>query len=447
MSARRLRSIAGGAAGNVLEWFDFLTYSVFAIYFSRAFFPGDNMTVRLLNAAAIAAVGYVARPLGSWLIGVLADRRGRRQALSLSVTLMSAGSFVIALTPGYGRIGVAAPVILLLARLLQGFSMGGEAGTSATYLAEMAPAGRRGFFVGFVQVTVVFGQLMALGLLLLLQYALLTPAQLDGWGWRIPFAIGGVLALFALVLRRGIDETDAFTRRRVPSRNLLAVLAEHRRAVLICVGMSIGGSVGFYTFTVYAQKFMVNTSGFSRDEATLIATIALVVYMLWQPLFGLVSDWIGRKPVMLCAGVGGTLLTVPIMSALGSTHDFTDALLLKSCWPLHAQRLQRDPLAGQVRDVSHGDTRAGRRAAFRDRELRHGWHDRMGGAAPEAGRARVLVLLLCQRLRGGLTGRLPRHAGNAAALDTIRGSTDARRARSRHRRRGLGLRARPGSRR
>lgn len=328
MSARRLRSIAGGAAGNVLEWFDFLTYSVFAIYFSRAFFPGDNMTVRLLNAAAIAAVGYVARPLGSWLIGVLADRRGRRQALSLSVTLMSAGSFVIALTPGYGRIGVAAPVILLLARLLQGFSMGGEAGTSATYLAEMAPAGRRGFFVGFVQVTVVFGQLMALGLLLLLQYALLTPAQLDGWGWRIPFAIGGVLALFALVLRRGIDETDAFTRRRVPSRNLLAVLAEHRRAVLICVGMSIGGSVGFYTFTVYAQKFMVNTSGFSRDEATLIATIALVVYMLWQPLFGLVSDWIGRKPVMLCAGVGGTLLTVPIMSALGSTHDFTDALLL-----------------------------------------------------------------------------------------------------------------------
>jgi MHS family alpha-ketoglutarate permease-like MFS transporter len=328
MSTRRLRSIAGGAAGNVLEWFDFLTYSVFAIYFSRAFFPGDNQTVQLLNVAAIAAVGYIARPLGSWLIGVLADRRGRRQALSLAVALMSAGSFVIALTPSYGSIGVAAPVILLLARLLQGFSMGGEAGTSATYLAEMAPPTRRGFFVGFVQVTVVFGQLLALGLLLLLQYVLLTPAQLDAWGWRIPFAIGGVLALFALVLRRGIDETEAFAKRRTPKRNLLAILAEHRRAVLISVGMSIGGSVAFYTFTVYAQKFMVNTSGFSRDEATLIATIALVCYMIWQPLFGLVSDWIGRKPVMLCAGVGGTLLTVPIMSALGSTHSFTTALLL-----------------------------------------------------------------------------------------------------------------------
>ena len=144
MSARRLRSIAGGAAGNVLEWFDFLAYSVFAIYLSRAFFPSENTTTQLLNAAAIAAVGYVARPLGSWLIGVLADRRGRRAALSLAVALMSVGSFVIALTPGYASIGVAAPVILLLARLLQGFSMGGEAGTSATYLAEMAPPGRHG---------------------------------------------------------------------------------------------------------------------------------------------------------------------------------------------------------------------------------------------------------------------------------------------------------------
>ena len=328
MSGRRLRSIVGAAAGNVLEWFDFLTYSVFAIYFSKAFFSGGSMTVQLLNAAAIAAVGYIARPLGSWLIGVLADRRGRRQAPSLAVAMMSAGSFVIAVTPGYSSIGAAAPVILLAARLLQGFSMGGEAGTSATYLAETAPLGRRGFFVGFVQVTVVFGQLLALGLLLLLQYALLTPAQLDSWGWRIPFGIGGVLAIFALVLRRGIDETAAFAHRRALTRNLLAVLADHRRAVLISVGMSIGGSVSFYTFTVYAQKFMVNTSGFGRNEATLIATVALVLYMLWQPLFGLISDWIGRKPVMLCAGLGGTLLTVPIMSALGGAEDFTAALLL-----------------------------------------------------------------------------------------------------------------------
>ncbi|MEJ1978200.1 MAG: MFS transporter [Acetobacteraceae bacterium] len=326
--ASRLISIAGGSAGNVIEWFDFLAYSIFSIYFSKAFFPGGNMTVQLLNTAAIAAVGYVVRPLGSWLIGVLADRKGRRVALSLSVAMMSVGSMIIACTPTYATIGVAAPVVLVVARLLQGFSMGGEAGTSATYLSEMAPAGRRGFFVGFVQVTVVLGQLIALGLLLLLQFVFLTPAQLDAWGWRIPFAIGGVLALFALFLRRGIAETDAFTHSRAAREPLLKVLLRYRREVLLTIGISVGGTVSFYTFTIYLQKYMVNTAGFSRDRATLIATIGLVIYMFCQPLFGLLSDKIGRKPVMLIFGVGGTFLTVPIMQALGHVHSSVAALLL-----------------------------------------------------------------------------------------------------------------------
>ncbi len=326
----RLVSIVGGSAGNVVEWFDFLSYSVFAIYFSKAFFPGDNMTVQLLNTAAVAAVGYVIRPLGSWLIGVLADRHGRRFALSAAVAMMSFGSFMIAVTPTYGTIGIAAPVVLVLARMLQGFSMGGEAGTSATYLAEMAPIGRRGFFVGFVQVTVVAGQLLALLLLLLLQYVLLTPAQLDAWGWRIPFVVGALLALFALFLRRGIAETEAFvqTRGRAPRENLLSVLWRWRRQVLLSIGISIGGTVSFYTFTIYLQKYMVNTSGFSRDRATLIATVGLLIYMVFQPLFGLLSDRVGRKPVMLVFGIGGTLLTTPIMQALGATHDAGTALLL-----------------------------------------------------------------------------------------------------------------------
>jgi MHS family alpha-ketoglutarate permease-like MFS transporter len=328
----RLTSIIGGAVGNVIEWYDFLAYSIFAIYFSKAFFPGDNMTVQLLNTAAIAAVGYIVRPLGSWLIGVLADRSGRRLALSLSVAMMSVGSLIIALTPTYATIGVAAPVVLVIARLLQGFSMGGEAGTSATYLSEMAPPGRRGFFVGFVQVTVVLGQLVALGLLLLLQYLLLTPAQLDDWGWRIPFALGGILAVFALYLRRGIDETDAFEHGRsaaTPAReNLLAVLLRYRRQVLLSIGISIGGTVSFYTFTIYLQKYMVNTSGFSRDRATLIATGALVIYTFFQPLYGWLSDRIGRRPVMLIFGLGGTFLTVPIMRALGQTHSAGTAFLL-----------------------------------------------------------------------------------------------------------------------
>jgi MHS family alpha-ketoglutarate permease-like MFS transporter len=326
----RLRSIIGGSAGNVIEWYDFLAYSIFSIYFSKAFFPGGNMTVQLLNAAAVASVGYVVRPLGSWLIGTLADRFGRRLALSLSVAMMSLGSLMIALTPTYATIGVAAPAILIFARLLQGFSMGGEAGTSATYLSEMAPPGRRGFFVGFVQVTVVMGQLLALGLMLLLQRAVLTPAQLDAWGWRIPFFIGGLLAVFALYLRRGIAETESFMRHgQDPAReSLLVVLLRYRREVVWSIGISIGGTVAFYTFTIYLQKYMVNTSGFSRDEATLIATIALLIYMVFQPIYGLLSDLIGRRKVMMIFGIGGTFLTIPIMHALGETHSGTTAFLL-----------------------------------------------------------------------------------------------------------------------
>ena len=328
----RLRSIIGGSAGNVIEWYDFLAYSIFSIYFSKAFFPGGNQTAQLLNAAAVAAVGYIVRPLGSWAIGALADRRGRRVALSLSVAMMSLGSLAIALTPTYATIGIAAPAVLVIARLLQGFSMGGEAGTSATYLSEMAPAGRRGFFVGFVQVTVVMGQLVALALMLVLQRLLLSPIQLEQWGWRIPFAIGGVLAVFALYLRRGIAETDAFERHEVSSAaehgSLFVLLARYWRQTLWTLGISVGGTVAFYTFTIYLQKYMVNTTGFSRDQATLITTIALVIYMFLQPLFGWLSDVVGRRPVMLLFGIGGTFLTVPLMHALGHAQSALIAFAL-----------------------------------------------------------------------------------------------------------------------
>ncbi|TCK36779.1 MHS family alpha-ketoglutarate permease-like MFS transporter [Paraburkholderia sp. BL8N3] len=334
----RMRSIIGGSAGNVIEWYDFLAYSIFSIYFSKAFFPGGNQTAQLLNAAAVAAIGYVVRPLGSWVIGALADRHGRRVALSVSVAMMSVCSLIIALTPTYASIGVAAPAVLICARLLQGFSMGGEAGTSATYLSEMAPTGRRGFFVGFVQVTVVMGQLVALALMLVLQRLVLSPGQLEQWGWRIPFAIGGALAVFALYLRRGIAETDAFERsdaksagthaRQAQRGSLLALLVLHRRQTLWTIGISIGGTVAFYTFTIYLQKFMVNTAGFSRDTATLITTVALVIYMCCQPLFGLLSDVVGRRPVLMIFGVGGTFLTVPLMHALGTTHSALTAFAL-----------------------------------------------------------------------------------------------------------------------
>ncbi|WP_246190097.1 MFS transporter [Pandoraea captiosa] len=318
----KLGSIVGGLAGNLIEWYDFLAYSIFSIYFAKAFFPGDNPTVQLMNTAAIAAVGYVARPLGSWLIGLYADRRGRKAALTGSVLAMSVGSMMIALTPGYATIGILAPIVLIAARLLQGLSMGGEYGTSATYLSEVAPENRKGFFLGFLQVSVVAGQLVALGLMLVMQRWWLSAEQIEHWGWRIPFVLGGVLALFALYMRRNVTESEAFVdsaRKREASitREVLA----HWRQILLAIGITIGGTVAFYTFTVYMQKFLVNSVGLSKETSTFVSTIALLLYMPLQPLFGLLSDVIGRRKVLMIFGVSTTLFSVPLFTALSHTQD------------------------------------------------------------------------------------------------------------------------------
>ncbi|RSK39592.1 MFS transporter [Hymenobacter perfusus] len=319
--ASRIRSIFSGSVGNLVEWYDWYVYSAFALYFAPAFFPKGNLTAQLLNSAAIFAVGFLMRPLGGWLMGVYADRAGRKAALLASVLLMCGGSLLIALTPSYSQIGVAAPVLLVLARLLQGLSVGGEYGTSATYLSEMADAKNRGFFSSFQYVTLIAGQLLALLVQLGLQQ-FLTPAELYAWGWRVPFAIGAAAALVALYLRRAMEETDAFSRQETgppatarPSQ--LRILLQHPREVLTVIGLTLGGTVVFYTFTTYVQKFLVNTTGFTKGQATLVSFGALGVAILFQPLMGALSDRIGRRPVLLFFGVGATLLTVPLLTALG----------------------------------------------------------------------------------------------------------------------------------
>jgi len=319
--ASRIRSIFSGSVGNLVEWYDWYVYSAFALYFAPAFFPKGNLTAQLLNSAAIFAVGFLMRPLGGWLMGVYADRAGRKAALLASVLLMCGGSLLIALTPSYSQIGVAAPVLLVLARLLQGLSVGGEYGTSATYLSEMADAKNRGFFSSFQYVTLIAGQLLALLVQLGLQQ-FLTPAELYAWGWRVPFAIGAAAALVALYLRRAMEETDAFSQQETgppatarPSQ--LRVLLQHPREVLTVIGLTLGGTVVFYTFTTYVQKFLVNTTGFTKGQATLVSFGALGVAILFQPLMGALSDRIGRRPVLLFFGVGATLLTVPLLTALG----------------------------------------------------------------------------------------------------------------------------------
>lgn len=320
---RRIRSIFGGSIGNLVEWYDWYVYAAFSLYFAPAFFPAGDFTAQLLKVAAIFAIGFLMRPLGGLLLGWYADRRGRKAALTLSVLMMCGGSLMIGLTPGYDRIGVLAPALLIAARLLQGLSVGGEYGTSATYLSEMATARHRGFYSSFQYVTLILGQLTALAVLLILQKLLLSTEQLEAWGWRIPFLIGAVLAVVALYIRRNISETEAFERRHSAPRavDTLRALLRHPRELGIVVGLTMGGTLAFYTYTTYMQKFLVNTVGLSKYQGTLISAAALFLFMLIQPLVGLLSDTIGRRPLLIAFGVCGSLATVPLMTTLAQVQS------------------------------------------------------------------------------------------------------------------------------
>lgn len=318
--ARRVKAILAGSSGNLVEWYDFYVYSAFALYFAKSFFPEGDQTAQLLGAAGIFAAGFLMRPIGAWLFGRIADRRGRRLALTASILLMCAGSALIALTPVYATIGIGAPVLLLTARLIQGLSLGGEYGTSATYLSEMATADRRGFYSSFQYVTLIGGQLSAMLVLLILQKWLLTQAQLESWGWRIPFGIGAVLSVVVFRLRRDMHETASFTQNKNRDGSLRALLKFPRQVALV-FGLTLGGSIAFYTYTAYMQKFLVNTVGLPKDTVTVISVAALFLFMVLQPIAGALSDRIGRRPVMMFFGAAGTVLTVPMMTALQSARD------------------------------------------------------------------------------------------------------------------------------
>jgi len=327
---QQLKSILGGSVGNLIEWYDWYVYSVFSLYFAGAFFPSEDETAQLLNTAGIFAIGFLMRPVGGWLMGAYADRKGRKAALTLSILLMSGGSLMITVVPPYEKIGIAAPLVLVLARMLQGISVGGEYGTAATYLSEMAPRHLRGFYSSFQYVSTTMGQLIALGILMLLQRWILTPEQLTEWGWRIPFGLGAIMAVSAIYLRNGIAETESFEKETVneSQRGTLKELFKYRRELGLVIGFTIGLTVSYYTLTTYMQKFLVNTAGFSKADATSIMLITLLVFMIAQPLFGLLGDRFGRKRMMILYGVLGVLTTIPIMNALSTTHDKGTATLL-----------------------------------------------------------------------------------------------------------------------
>lgn len=316
-TSRRIKAILGGSVGNLVEWYDWYAYSAFSLYFAHSFFPQQDLTAQLLNTAGIFAVGFLMRPVGGWIFGRIADRTGRKKAMTASVLLMSFGSLMIAVTPGYASIGILAPILLLLARLLQGLSVGGEYGTSATYLSEVATKNRRGFYSSFQYVTLIGGQLIALGLQLLLQKVWLTPEQLHNWGWRIPFFIGALLSLVALYLRSHLEETASFAKTAGNNRKgTMRELLRYPRAILAVVGLTLGGTIAFYTYSTYMQKFLVNTVHLSKDASTQLTFSALLLFALLQPVFGWLSDRTGRRPLLIGFGIAGTLCTVPLLTAM-----------------------------------------------------------------------------------------------------------------------------------
>jgi MHS family alpha-ketoglutarate permease-like MFS transporter len=326
-SAQRIKAIVGASSGNLVEWFDFYIYSFCALYFSSAFFPSDNPTTQLLNTAGIFAAGFLMRPVGGWLFGYIADRYGRRRSMMISVMMMCGGSLMIAALPTYAQIGAWAPALLLLARLFQGLSVGGEYGTSATYMSEVSEPGKKGFYASFQYVTLIGGQLLALLVLVTLQQ-LLTNDELKAWGWRIPFVFGAASALVALYLRGSLEETTTESDRKNKGAGRLSTLLAHKRAFFTVLGFTAGGSLIFYCFTTYMQKYLVNTVGMSKETASIVMTVALLVYAGMQPLFGALSDRIGRRTSMLWFGALGTLCTAPILFALHSVTSPVIACVL-----------------------------------------------------------------------------------------------------------------------
>ncbi|MFD8573501.1 MFS transporter [Streptomyces sp. NPDC059639] len=332
MGREQWKKILVGSAGNMVEWFDWFVYASFATYFAGAFFPDGNPTAQLMNTAGIFAVGFFMRPVGGWLLGRVGDRKGRKAALTLTVTLMSASAVLIAIAPTYAVAGYGGAVVLLIARLLQGLSVGGEYAASATYLTEASDPKKRGFASSFQYVSMTAGQIVGLGLLIILQRTMSDDA-LHGWGWRIPFIIGALGAAIIFWLRRSMLETEVYAESADDDatvggddKGTMKALWAHRREAFLVIALTMGGTVAYYTYTTYLTKYLSNSAGLSKETATLVSFCALVVFACIQPLAGALSDRIGRRPLLITFAVGSTFLTVPIMTLLKHAGSFWPAL-------------------------------------------------------------------------------------------------------------------------
>lgn len=316
----RTTAIVGVCSGNLVEWYDFFIYAYTSIYFASLFFPAGDQTSQLLATAGIFAVGFFMRPLGGWIFGYIADTRGRKISMIISVFMMCGGSLMIAIMPTYATVGVAAPVLLVVARMMQGLSVGAEYGTGATYISEVSRAGRRSFYGSFQYMTIIAGQLLALLTVALLQL-LLSEQDLKAWGWRVPFLIGAFASIVVVYLRRTMRETATAQDMKCKESGSIKALMQHKRAVLLTFTITIGCSLYFYTFTAYMQKFLVVSVGIPAPKVSFIMAAALVIFMLCQPIFGMLADKIGVRRSMIIFGVLSTCLVIPLMSAIKLAQD------------------------------------------------------------------------------------------------------------------------------
>jgi MFS transporter, MHS family, alpha-ketoglutarate permease len=316
------KAIVAGTIGNTVEWVDWALYTIFAKIIADVFFAKSQGAVALLATLAVFAVGFVMRPVGAAVLGAYADRHGRKKGLTLTVGLMAGASFAIALTPGYATIGVAAPAVLLVARLVQGFSAGGEFGSSSAFLVESAAAGRRAFAGSWQQVSVGGGALIASLLGTVLTSGLGDDA-LHSWGWRLAFVAGGLLGLLGLWLRVSVEDTESFNRARSSGRShgnpLKAMFVRHPGAALRVAGITVAGTLTYYIWVTYLPTYANVATGIPLDEALLSQTLCLAVFIVALPFAGMLSDRIGRKPTLGAFAGGFVLLAWPLLHLLSDS--------------------------------------------------------------------------------------------------------------------------------
>ncbi|TGD38169.1 MFS transporter [Brevibacterium aurantiacum] len=331
---KTIKSILAASSGNLVEWFDFYIYSFFSVYFADQFFVSGNQALSLMQAAGVFFIGFLMRPIGGYVFGRAADRLGRKNSMLISILLMCAGSLLMAILPTAATAGALAPILLLVVRMIQGLAVGGEYGATATYMSEVATEGKRGFYSSFQYVTLIGGQLLASLLAVIMTHTLGTEQIEAGW-WRLPFVIGAAAAVVSLWLRRGLEETTSAESRTNENSGSFREVLRHPRAFFVVLGITSVGSLVFYVFTTYMQKYLLLTNEGTAGEETFnkgsiadLMTICLLVFVFMQPAAGKLSDKIGRKNNMLIFVIGMIILPIPMLSLIGSATSPVVAGLL-----------------------------------------------------------------------------------------------------------------------